>query len=120
MDFLKEKVLEKIPEIIVSPSLVLAGKNIFGFSLSLSDSLLNIESDEIEFSSNLIINELVSNTVAVPNYIANRETKVIHHFGCKHCTDIAPENRIGYYVLYEALANNFKTCRNCLGRYTIK
>ena len=120
MDFLKEKVLEKIPEIIVSPSIILSGKNIFGFSLALSDSYLNIETNEIEFSSNLIINELNSNTIAVPNYIANRETKVAHHFSCKHCADIAPDNRVGYYVMYEILANGYKTCRHCLGSYSLK
>lgn len=120
MDFLKERVLEKIPEIIVSPSLVLSGINIFGFSLRLSDSYLNIENDEIEFSTNLIINELNSNTVVVPNYIANKETKVVHHLSCKHCADIAPENRIGYYVMYEILASGYKTCRQCLGNYALK
>jgi hypothetical protein len=119
MDFLKEKVLEKIPEIIVSPALILADKNIYGFTLGLSDTFLNINNQEIEFATNLVINELKSNTVAVPNYIGNKETKTVHLFNCKFVGDISTENRVGYYVMYEALAGNYKACKLCLNSYNI-
>ena len=89
MKFLKEKVLEKIPEIIVSPSLILAEKNIYGFTLALADTSLNINGQEIEFATNVIVNELKSNTVAVPIYIGNRETKTVHHFSCRFAVDIS-------------------------------
>jgi len=120
MEFLKEKVLEKIPEIIVSPALILADVNIYGFTLGLSDTFLNITDHEIEFATNLVINELKSNTVAVPNYIANRETKTVHLFNCKYVGEIDTENRVGYYVMYEALAANYKACKTCLNSYNIQ
>jgi len=119
MDFLKRKVLDKIPEIIVSPSLILSDVNVYGFTFGLSEIYLNITDDKIEFATNLIINELKSNTVAVPNYIANRETKTVHLFNCKFVNDIDMEDRIGYYVMYEALAANFKACKTCLNSYKI-
>lgn len=120
MKFLKEKVLEKIPEIIVSPALILADKNIYGFTLGLADTSLNINGQEIEFSTNIIVNELKSNTVAVPIYIGNRETKTVHLFSCRFAGDISTENRVGYYVMYEALADHYKACKECLDSYNIR
>lgn len=120
MKFLKEKVLEKIPEIVVSPSLILAEKNVYGFTLGLADTWLNISGQEIEFSTNVIVNELKSNTVAVPNYIGNRETRTIHHFSCRFVGDIKTESRVGYYVMYEALADNYQACNQCLKSYNIQ
>ena len=75
MAFLKDKVLEKIPEIIISPSLILSGINLYGFSFNLADTYLDINNHEIILSTNLLVNELKSNTVAVPNYIGNKEKK---------------------------------------------
>ena len=120
MKFLKEKVLEKIPEIVVSPSLILAEKNVYGFTLGLADTWLNISGQEIEFSTNVIVNELKSNTVAIPNYIGNRETRTIHHFSCRFVGDIKTESRVGYYVMYEALADNYQACKQCLKSYNIQ
>jgi len=120
MDLLNKKVLDKIPEIIVSPSLVLAEINVYGFSFTLDKTLLDISDTEIDFSSNLLVNELKSNTVAVPNYIGNKEKMTIHHFDCKFVGDIHPENRVGYYVIYEALADHYKACKQCLNSYRIK
>jgi hypothetical protein len=120
MKFLKDRVLEKIPEIIISPSLILAGKNVFGFTLGLADTMLKITNQEIEFATNVVINELKSNTVAVPNYIGNRETKTVHLFSCNFVGDIDTEDRVGYYVMYEALSDQYKACKQCLNSYNIR
>ena len=55
--------------------------------------------------------------VAVPIYIGNSETKAVHLFSCRFAGDISAENRVGYYVMYEALADNYKPCKQCLNSY---
>lgn len=120
MVFLKDKILEKIPPIVISPSLILAKKNIYGFTLGLSDSSLTISDKEVEFSTNVIVNELKSQKVAVPIYIANKETKLVHMLGCHFISDIDMEDREGFFVMYEALAEGYKACKNCLKAYKIK
>ncbi len=120
MLFLKDKILERIPPIVVSPSLILAKKNVYGFTLGLSDTTLNISDNVVEFATNVVVNELKSQKVAVPVYIANKETKLVHRLGCHFISDIDMEDREGFFVMYEALAEGYKACKNCLKVYKIK
>jgi hypothetical protein len=119
MTFIKERVIEKIPEIVLSPSLILSKVNIYGFSAGIDETSLVINPDEINIHTNIIINELKSLPVAVPLYIANQKSKIIHKFECPLVGDIEPNNRIGYFVIYEALSEHYKTCKSCLSAYHI-
>lgn len=120
MVFLKGKILDKIPPIVISPSLILAKKNIYGFTLGLSDTSLMISDKEVQFSTNVVVNELRSQKVAVPIYIANKKTNVVHTLGCSFVVDIDIEDREGFFVMYEALAEGYKACKKCLIAYNIK
>ena len=120
MDFIKQKVLDRIPEIVISPSLILAKKNIFGFTLGLSNTDLNISDNNIVLSTDIVVNELKSNTIAVPSYIGDEETKGLHSITCKEIADIDADERIGFYVMYEALAAGYKPCNICLKSYNLK
>lgn len=120
MIFLKDKVLERIPPIVISPSMILADKNVYGFTLAIADTTLDIGDHEVEFATNVVVNELKSQQVAVPIYIGNKETKVVHRLGCTFIPDIDIEDRAGYFVMYEALAEGYKACSNCLKAYKIK
>ncbi|MDP2338944.1 MAG: hypothetical protein Q8N05_21325 [Bacteroidota bacterium] len=119
MTFIKERVVEKIPEIVISPSLVLSKVNVYGFTGSILNSSIEINPEEVNFTTDLVINELKNLPVAVPNYIANKKSKTIHKFDCSFVGDIDPENRIGYFVIYEALSEQYKTCKSCLNAYHI-
>ena len=119
MTFIKDRVIEKIPEIVLSPSLILSKVNVYGFTGAIKDTLLEINTDEINIHSNIIINELKSLPVAVPLYIANQKSKVIHKFECPQVGDIDPDNRVGYFVIYEALSENYKACKSCMNGYHI-
>ncbi len=119
MTFIKEKVVEKIPDIVLSPSLILSKVNIYGFTGAIDDTVLQINPDEITIQTNVVINELKRLPVAVPLYIANKKSKVIHKFECPQVSDIDPDNRIGYFVVYEALSENYKACQTCLSAYHI-
>lgn len=119
MDFIKDRVIEKIPELVISPSLVLSKVNVYGFTGSIDNSSVEITAEEVVFRTNVILNELKSLPVAVPNYIANQKSKIIHRFDCPFVGEIEPENRIGYFVIYEALSEHYTTCKSCLNAYHI-
>lgn len=120
VNFLKNSILEKIPEIIVSPSLIMADKNIFGFTLGLSGTSLNISGQEIEITTDVIVNEFQNQSIAVPEYVADSRLKVIHFFECDHVKLINRAERVGYHVVYEALADNYQACKRCLSYYYIE
>ena len=119
MTFIKTKVIEKIPEIVLSPSLILSKINVYGFTIAIDETSLEINPDEINIHTNIIVNELKSLPVAVPLYIGNKKSKLIHKFECSQVGDIEPQNRIGYFVIYEALSENYKACKSCLNAYHI-
>ncbi len=119
ISFIKDRVVEKVPDIVLSPSLILSKVNVYGFTGTISDSLIEINPDEITIQTNLIVNELKSLPVAVPLYIANKKSKIIHKFECPQVGDVDPENRIGYFVIYEALSENYTACKTCLNAYHI-
>jgi hypothetical protein len=119
IEFLKTKIIEKMPDIIISPALILSKVNVYGYTYSLKNTAINISSDEITVLTDVDINELVSRPVPVPVYIANTKKHVVHKIDCEFISDIDIENRLGYYVLYEALADNYKACKKCIEKCQI-
>jgi hypothetical protein len=117
--FIKDRLIEKIPEIVLSPSLVLSKIDVFDFTGSLNQTEIRLDSNEFSINTNIIVNELRNLPVAVPLYIANEKTKVIHKLECPMVSDIDPENRVGYFVIYEALSDKYKACKACLNAYHI-
>ncbi len=117
--FIKDRLIEKIPEIVLSPSLVLSKIDVFDFTGSLNQTEIKLDSNEFSINTNIIVNELRNLPVAVPLYIANEKTKVIHKLECPMVSDIDPENRVGYFVIYEALSDKYKACKACLNAYHI-
>lgn len=119
MGIIKDYIVDKIPEITVSPAFILSEKDIFGFSLALKNSGLEVNESGFAISTDVIVNELVTNTVAVPNYIADTSINVIHAFTCDEVCKINQENRDGYFVMYEALSKGLSPCKKCLKGYSL-
>jgi len=99
-------------------------------STKITNFLTNYVAKPILAISAFIMPELVSsqevdtliqtNTVAVPNYIGDEDTKTVHAITCSEIADIDTDQRIGYYVMYEALADGYKACNKCLKSYNLK
>jgi len=119
MDFLRDKILDKIPEIVVSPNVLLANKNVYGYTCGMEESLVMIDDEMVTFNTDIIIDEIKSAEAIVPTYIANAKSRVVHKFDCPFVSDIGIENRVGYFVIYEALHNNYNACKHCLKAYHI-
>ncbi|KUG04547.1 hypothetical protein ASZ90_018038 [hydrocarbon metagenome] len=115
IDLFEQKVLEKIPDLVISPNLILSKQEIAGYTMQVSTHCISFDNDELSLTVNIGINELMSKSVPVPVYIANKRTKKIHNFDCPAVEDIEMENRLGYYVLYEALKEGYSACKSCIG-----
>ncbi len=115
IDLLEQKVLEKIPDLVISPNLLLSRQELAGYTMQVSTHYISFDNDELALTLNIGINELMSKAVPVPMYIANQRTKKIHSFDCPSIEDIEMENRLGFYVLYEALKEGYSACQACIG-----
>ncbi len=115
IDLLEKKVLNKIPDLVISPNLILSRQDIAGYTMQVSTHYISFDNDELALTVNIGINELMSKAVPVPVYIANKRTKKIHNFDCPSIEDIEMENRLGFYVLYEALKEGYSACKACIG-----
>ncbi len=115
IDLIEKKVLEKIPDLVISPNLILSRQEIAGYTMQVSTHYISFDNDELVLTLNIGINELMSKAVTVPMYIANKRTKKIHNFDCPSIEDIEMENRLGFYVLYEALKEGYSACQACIG-----
>lgn len=115
LDLLEKKVLDKIPDLVVSPAMFLSKFEASGYTMQVTAYYLSFDNDQLALTADIGINELMSKPVPVPIYIGNKRTKKIHNFNCSSVEDIEMENRIGFYVLYEALKEGYTACRACLG-----
>lgn len=115
IDLFEKKIIDKIPNLVVSPSMLLSKFEAGGYTLQMSAHHLSFDNDRLTLAADIGVNELMSKGVPVPAYIGNKRSRRIHHFSCTSIEDIEMENRIGFYVLYEALKEGYTTCKSCLG-----
>lgn len=122
LDFFEKTIIEKIPDITISPTMLLSDVKIFGYTYKIDDLNLEISKDELIVYLDITTNELSKGAVVAPLYIVNKNSKIIHRFDCKVVEDIDFSNRLGYYSLYEAINDGYKPCKDCLVGYeaTIK
>ncbi|WP_073159296.1 hypothetical protein [Fibrobacter sp. UWH5] len=120
MGYVKEYVIDKIPEFTLSPSLILSNAKIFDkYTLSLENSKLTVDSDAIAIETDINVNEINAKEADVPNYVVDTNEKIVHDFSCEDVYKIKRCFRKGYFVMYEALAKDFKPCSKCLNGYTL-
>jgi hypothetical protein len=115
IDLFEQKILEKIPPLVISPALILSKYELGGYTMQVSTHSLSFDHDELVLRMNVGINELMSQGVPVPIYIANKRSKKVHNYDCPSIEDIEMQNRLGFYVLYEALKEGYSACPSCIG-----
>lgn len=120
MTFVKQFIIDKIPEFAISPSLILSGAKIFNdYTLSLNNSVLSVEDDAIAIRTDINVNEIRNDETDIPNYVVDMDAKAVHDFGCEDVRKIARGKRKGFFVMYEALFRGYTPCRKCLDGYTL-
>lgn len=117
MDMLEKNIVEKIPNIVLSPSLLLAHTELMGYSFGVKPYDLAIDSDCVTLTTDIIVNELVPHSVPMPLYIGNSKSKKLHRYDCVVVEDIDFTHRLGYHCVSDGLQDGYKPCGECLPGY---
>ncbi len=112
----ENNIITHIPEFIISPSLITSSLEASGYTFNVGLNGILFEDEEIVVKMGIEVNEIVGKSGPVPLYIANRKSKKLHRYDCEAVDDIDYENRVGYYLLDEALRAGFKPCGLCLSK----
>jgi len=118
LDLLEKTVVSRIPQIVISPSLLLSDAKILGYSFGVDIRSLELVPEELSVCSNLTVKELTEGAVPVPLYIANKKSMKLHRFDCPVVEDIDFTHRVGYHSVSEAMKDAYKPCGECLRGYT--
>ena len=120
MAYVKQYVIDKIPEFTVSPSIILSNLKIFdNYTLSLKNSNLIVADDSIAIETDINVNEIRNEETDIPNYVVDMATKKVHDFSCEDVNKIGRGCRKGFYVMYEALFKGYTPCCKCLSGYSL-
>jgi len=120
LKFIESTIIEKLPNLVISPSLILDKTKLLGFTMMLEGEELTFDASTMTLRCNAYVKELKISEVPVPEYIGNRIKKKLHRITCIHALEIDVANRIGFYVQYEAFKNGYTPCHACLGRREIR
>ncbi|MGB4660542.1 MAG: hypothetical protein WBI07_15305 [Mobilitalea sp.] len=116
-----QKIIDHLPALVISPSVVLKDVAIQKLSpLVVPQSIIVHSADTALFGQESLSFETrfdvvqLNGPVPVPGYIVNIRSGKIHRITCPVVRDIRAEHLEGYYVLHEALALGYHSCKNCL------
>jgi hypothetical protein len=114
VDGIKQKVVESIPPIVLSPT-------VFELDVKMIDWLVNVEGRKLEINDGealvgayVYFKELQNEIWPVPKYIVNINNSEIHRAGCDSILDTYETHQRGYYLLHNALKKNYDGCKKCL------
>ena len=110
--------MNKIPPIVISPSLLLADKEVYGYTFAINIHSLNLQPETLAVCCMPKINQFMEGSMPVPLYIANRKSMKLHRFDCQVVEGIDFTHRLGYHVVYEAIKDGYKPCGECLHGYS--
>jgi hypothetical protein len=129
----KQKLLEAIPPIILSPKFtfdlskateklseaeVLPGqvvkKHQIPWKLHVEGKKLEITDSEAIVAADVFFEELQKEIFPVPKYVVNVNNNEIHKSGCDSIFDTYEEHQRGFYLLNDALKKNYDGCKKCL------
>lgn len=117
LNTLEEKLISKIPPIVISPSLLLADKEVHGYTFTIGIHSLDLQPETVAICCIPKINQFMEGSMPVPLYIANRKSMKLHRFDCPVVEEMDFTHRLGYHVIYEAIKDGYKPCGQCLQGY---
>lgn len=114
LNLLENNIVRHIPGLVISPSLVTSKCNLFGYTFGLLLKDVLFENNELIVKSDIKINELKSEGVTFPLYIASKISKRLHRFDCPSIEDIHFGDRIGFHLYDEAVRAGYIPCGLCI------
>jgi hypothetical protein len=121
LKFFNQKIIDHLPPLVVSPAVVLNNVKAAGMTPVVTPSQFQVcaagsglyGEATVAFATGFDVAEMTGK-VHVPGYIANRHSRRVHRVTCVVIKDMRPEHREGYFVLYEALRDGYRSCQECL------
>ena len=110
----KKKVIEAIPPIVLSPTIFELDIKLIDWKVNIEGRKLTITDDEAIVGAYLYFRELRNNIQPVPKYICNFNNMEVHRAGCDSILDTYETHQHGYYLLHNALKDNYDGCKKCL------
>lgn len=118
VDFTCKILVDKLPAFPLSSALI--AKEIPDLKLTLETDIDKLVINDVEavIGANLKIKEM-ARKVFVPKFIANRNPNSleVHRASCEYIERILEINKVGYYVLIDALEDGYDGCHDCLPEY---
>jgi hypothetical protein len=114
VDGMKKKVVESIPPIVLSPTIFELDIKLIDWKVNIEGRKLTITNHEAIVGAYLYFKELQNNIHPVPKYIGNFNNMEVHRAGCDSILDTYETHQHGYYILNNALKNNYDGCKKCL------
>ena len=111
---MKKKVIEAIPPIVLSPTVFELDIKLIDWKVNIEGRKLTITDDEAIVGAYLYFKELRNNVQPVPKYICNFNNMEVHRAGCDSILDTYETHQHGYYLLHNALKDNYDGCKKCL------
>ena len=107
-----------IHAITLCPKVVDISIESLGYHAVIAPQELITTDNEVRIGINLDIKELQKNTTPQPGFIANKHTKEVHRIYCDELDEMNEINKVGYFVLKDALDDGYDTCGKCIPWYS--
>lgn len=119
IDKLEEIISDNIPPLPLSPALIT--QKIPGTELTLQIDIdrLTTDEDEAIIGANIAFQQVGRTAIPVPKFLANRDPQSmeVHRADCAQLDAVLEKNKVGYYVLMDALKDGYRGCKDCLPEY---
>ena len=119
IDQIEALIKNRIPPFPLSPALIT--REIPGTALTLQVDIDRLATDEDEaiVGTTLAFKEIGRTAIPVPKFIANKDplAREVHRADCQQVEKIWEKNKVGYYVLLDALKDGYDGCKYCLPEY---
>jgi len=116
--WIKAKIIASIPEIPLFPKIIDFNIPSVGYTLQIEPQELSTTDEDVLIRINVDIKDLLHLEVPMPGFIGNKHTMEVHRIYCKVLDDMNEINKVGYFVLMDAIKDGYDTCGWCIPWYS--
>lgn len=117
-NWVKDLIISKLPELTLFPKVINVDLKSLGYDAEIDPQELSTTNDEVRIGLNLGVKELKKITTALPGFIANKFSMEVHRNSCDELDKMDESNKVGYFVLLDALNDGYDTCGECMPWYS--
>jgi hypothetical protein len=111
-------VVANLPEIPLFPTIIDLDAPSLGYTFQIAQQELSTTDDEVYIRLNGDIEQFKCIPAPLPGFIANKHTMEVHRVSCTVLEDMKESNKVGYFVLMDALNQGYDACGKCIPSYS--